>query len=91
MFEDGKRVSEVELLIDDAGAVDLHTIVGQLLLLGCKKIGFTGRTWQVPEGEEREEYCTGAFNDEEIPPIGQDTRMNVEDAKRKQARKCRGD
>lgn len=33
LFKDGKRVLEIELLIDNGGAVGLHAVVGQIFLL----------------------------------------------------------
>ena len=91
MLEYGKRVSKVELLVDDGGAVGLHAIVGEVFLLLGEEASIRSRLRQVPEGEKGEGHRAAAFHDEQITPIGQITRFDLEHAECEEASEGGGD
>ena len=91
VLENGHGRSEVELLSDDGGRVDLDSVECQLLLLGGQKLGALCIPGQIPESKEGEQNCAAAFNDEKVSPIGNAPRFDLENTIGQETTKCRCD
>ena len=91
LFEDEEGVFEVELLVDDGGAVGLHAVVGEVFLLPGEETRVRSGLGEVPEGEEREGDGAAAFHDEEVAPVCQGARFDLEHAECEEPGEGRGD
>lgn len=90
MLENLERVLQVEFLIDVSTRVNLHPLVSKLFLLIIEEGRSGSIAREEPEGEKGEQYCATSFNQEEISPIGQRTRCDLEYTICEEATKSRG-
>ena len=54
-------------------------------------MGVGGRLREIPKGKNGKADCAAAFNNEKVAPVGERSRLDLEDAESKEARKGGGD
>jgi hypothetical protein len=80
MFENLHRFFEIEFFVDFAGGIDLDSVAREFLFLCIEECACLSRVRQIPEGEHGEGNCATTFDDEQITPIIQASRVDLEHA-----------
>lgn len=70
MLENLKGVAEVEFLVHDGGAIDLHAIAGEGFFVLGEEFSLRGGLREAVDGECGAEDCGEAFDEEEVAPVG---------------------